>query len=455
MTRSSAWLLPILLGAGLGLGLRAPAVAEDWPSFLGADRNGTSKETGLRTDWGESGPAELWRLDGDRAGDGYAGVSVACGRIFFFDRHDGKARLRALEPRTGRELWLSEYPYQYQDHFGYSQGPRATPTFVPARSDDETDLVVSFGVDGTLSAHRASDGETVWRIDTAERYRVVQNFFGVGSTPWLEPATGEAPERLIVMVGGSPKGTPDIFSGKTEPGGTALVAFDPRTGRELWRGGDHLASYSSPLVVDVAGDRRGLAYLRGGLMVFDPTDGGEQLFIPHRARKLYSVNAATPVVDGDRVLVTEAYEKGALLLRLVQDGEELRHAVVWQDPRRDQSLASHWSTPILHDGVLFGSHGETSGSAELRAVDWDTGEVLWRQHGLLRSTLLRADGHLLVLGERGVLTLVEATGEEYRQKAQVDLELSYPSWNPPVLSDGVLYLRGASELVALDVIPTR
>lgn len=441
------------------VGSAAESRAEDSPSFLGLQRDGKSTETGLITKWAENGPPVLWRLDKDEAGSGYAGVAVAEGRVFFFDRHAGKARLRALVPRAGRELWRTEYSYEYEDHFGYSDGPRATPTYIPARTESESDLVVTFGVEGTLSAYQASDGDPVWQIDTGKEYGVVQNFFGVGSTPWLEPASGDQPERLIVMVGGSPDDTPELFSGKTEPNGSALVAFDPRTGEELWRGGNHLASYSSPVVADIAGARRGIAFLRDGLMVFDPTDGSEQLFLPHRAKKLYSVNAATPVVNGDPgerplVLITESYEKGALQVRLQPAEAGLDHDVVWQDPpRRGQSLASHWSTPVLHDGVLYGCHGEKEGNAELRAIDWDTGEVLWSEKGLGRTTMLWVDGHLLVVGERGILALVEATPEAYRLKAKTDLKLTFPAWNPPVLANGVLYVRGARELAALEVIP--
>ena len=173
------------------------------------------------------------------------------GRVFFFDRQDGQARLRALEPRTGRELWSSGYEYEYEDHFGYSDGPRATPTFVPGRGgahdDAGSDLVVTFGVEGQLSAYQASDGQTRVAHRHGPGLRCdPKTSSASGRTPWLEPAAGDQPERLIVMVGGSPEDSPELFSGKTQPDNSALVAFDPRTGQQLWRSGSHLASYSSP-----------------------------------------------------------------------------------------------------------------------------------------------------------------------------------------------------------------
>lgn len=123
-------------------------------------------------------------------------------------------------------------------------------------------------------------------------------------------------------------------------------------------------------------------------------------------------------------------------------------------------MANHWNTAILHQGVLYGSSGEKSGSAELRAVDWKTGEILWRHKGLKRATLTLADGHLIVLGEYGDLLLVEATPEAYRERARVDLRdadgkrlLRHPAWSPPALANGVLYVLGEKRLVALDLRP--
>ena len=143
-------------------------------------------------------------------------------------------------------------------------------------------------------------------------------------------------------------------------------------------------------------------------------------------------------------------------------------------------------TPIHHEGTLYGSSGQGSAEAELRAVDYTSGKVLWSEPGLSRATLLYADGHLVVFTERGRLLLVEATPDRYNlvadatpllpKTASVELEepskstgearteeakganarqlFRYPAWSPPVLSHGVLYLRGKGRLAAFELIPS-
>ena len=120
----------------------------------------------------------------------------------------------------------------------------------------------------------------------------MQNFFGVGSTPLVEK------DLLIVQIGGSPPDSPTIHSGRVQGSGSAVVAFDKRTGEVRYRLSDELASYASPVVADVAGIRLGFAFVRGGLLAFDPSVGTERFFFPWKAARLESVNASTPVVCG-------------------------------------------------------------------------------------------------------------------------------------------------------------
>ncbi len=419
------------------------SAAEDWPGFLGPTRDGQSTERGLLRTWPEGGPEVLWHRP---AGEGYAAVAVADGRVFLFERVGDTARLVALDARSGDQIWATGYTSHYEDAFDYSNGPRTTPMV-------EGDRVYAFGVDGRLRCHAVADGRVLWEHDTAAEYGVVTNFFGVASAPWIEG------DLILVHIGGSPEGSWDIHQGQVKPNGSGLVAFDKKTGEEVWRSLDDLASYSSTLVRDLGGRRTGIVLARSGLALFDPATGKVRTTFPFRARKVYSVNGATPIVLGNEIFITESYELGGALLRHTEGGEL---EVVWRDPRRrNQSMASHWATPVLVDGVLYGSSGEKSGSAELRALRWDSGEVLWSVRGLRRASITHADGLLFVLSEYGQLFLVEANPQEYVERGTVVLRgvvdgeerplVRYPAWGAPVLSDGVLYLRGKDRLVALRV----
>jgi outer membrane protein assembly factor BamB len=431
------------------LGTSVSGAAADWPSFLGPNRDGRSPETGVLTNWKPSGPPLVWERD---VGEGYATPVVAGGKLFHADRAGDKARLTAMNAATGALLWQVATPLEYEDYYGYSNGPRASPIV-------DGDRVYTHGVDGRLQCRRTADGSLVWEIDTQRDFGFVQNFFGVASAPLVDS------DLLIVPIGGSPPNSPPIHSGEVRGNGSGVVAFDKLSGKVRWKSSDQLASYASPVVRDVEGERTGFHFARGGLLAFDPATGAERFFYPWRAPRLESVNAATPVVVGDEVLITESYGPGASLLRVtgsVTGGRQATgYQIVWKDGPRPR-LAAHWSTPIVHEGYIYASSGEKSGSAELVCLEWKTGAVRWSQPGLRRSTLLYVDRHLIVLTEYGQLLLVRATPERFEAVATNDLRgadgrplVPHPAWGAPILANGLLYLKGEGRLVALRVIRDR
>ena len=459
---------PVLLILGIGLaspgeppatqGAAPTATGSDWAAFLGPTSDGKSTETGILTAWDETGPPLLWHV---ATGEGYSAPSTSKGRLFLFDRHGNTMRLTALNVLTGREEWRSEYPTSYEDMYGFSNGPRAAPTI-------HEKLVYTVGAGGKIRCHQVATGELVWEVDTVKTFGVVQNFFGAGSAPMVEG------DLLIAAVGGSPPDSPDIMSGKVTSNGSGIVAFDRRTGKVRYRATEELAGYSSPTFATIADRRWGFLLARGGLVGFEPASGKVDFHFPFRARKLETVNAANPVVINDTVFITESYGPGSALLRVRPGGYE----VIRQDTSpRNQSMSSHFMTPIYHDGYLYGSSGQGSGEAALRAVDYTSGKIMWGEPGLGRTTLLYADGHLVVFTERGDLLLVKATPERFTVVARgtpvlpaderpaaktqagtaADPEdrqlLRYPAWSPPVLSHGILYLRAEGRLAAFQLIP--
>jgi outer membrane protein assembly factor BamB len=261
------------------------------------------------------------------------------------------------------------------------------------------------------------------------------------------------------MVGGSPKGSDDVPFLELKPNGTALVAFDKYTGQVKWKSGDDLASYSSLTVVDLHGRRVCLAFCRGGLQGLDPATGKVLFSFPWRSNILESVNAANPVVVGPRILISETYGPGAALIE-VKKNFELE--TVWSDLKagRNKAMQAHWATPIHVDGYVYGCSGRHE-DAEFRCIELATGKVQWAAEDLTRTSFLRVDGHLVVLGENGVLRLVKIDPKKYAEVAKVRHGteeapvIKYPAWAAPILSHGLLYVRGKDHLLCLELIPKK
>jgi len=321
----------------------------------------------------------------------------------------------------------------------------------------DEDRVYTLGAEGILQCVRIADGERLWKIDAMKDFNVVKNFFGVGSTPLVWN------DLLIVNIGGSPPGGPaDMYAarGVVQTDGAALVAFDKKTGDVRWKTGDDLASYASPVVAKIAGRDIVFALARGGLLAIDPAEAKVLAQFPWRARILESVNASTPVVVGDEVFISETYELGSALVRFA--GSEFQEIWTDRNRRRDRAMALHWNTPIESGGYLYGSSGYHEPEAELRCVEWKTGNVIWRKPDLGRTSLLLIEQTLVCLSEDGTVRLVRATPDRYEELAQWEFLsedgsplLRNPAWAAPALSHGLLYIQGPDQLVCLQLIEPR
>ena len=442
----------------LAIPLRARA--EDWPRFLGPNGTSVSAEKGIVTPWPKEGLRIVWHR---KLGTGYGAPSIVGGKLFVFDRAlektalGGKAgyretkhaRLVCLDSRTGKEQWKFEYPTDYKDFYGYNNGPRCCPVI-------DGDRVYIYGAEGMLHCLKTENGDPVWKADTRKEFGVVQNFFGIGSTPVVEG------DLLLVMVGGSPEGSDPREFQDLKSNKSAVVAFDKMTGKIRYRIGDELASYAGIVVTPVGGRRLGLAFCRGGLLAFHPADGKIDFHFPWRAPDLESVNASSPVVIGDRVLISECYGLGGVLLKLSPGKPD----VVWSDAQKakaKKSLMCHWNTPIIHDGYIYGCSGRNTPEADLRCVELATGKVMWSEPRLTRTSLLMVDGHFVCLAEDGILRLLKVNPQKYDLISEMDvidpqtkqLLLDYPCWAAPVVSNGLMYVRGEDRLVCLEVIPKK
>ena len=423
---------------------------EDWPAFLGPRGDGTSAEKGVDPELWKPHPPIKWTME---LGVSYGGPTIVKGRLLQFDRFGDDERLTCFNAETAEELWRAETKVVYEDLLGYNNGPRCSPIV-------DGDNVYTFGVNGQLTCWRLDDGQQIWQKDTAKEFSVVQNFFGVASTPYVYN------DLLLVMIGGSPPESHLVPAGQLDrikPNGSAVVAFNKLTGKEVYRVGNDLSSYASMTVREINGKATGLAFLRSGLMAWDPESGKEIFKFPWRASMRDSVNAALPVMRGNQILITEAYEIGSALLSVAGG----KPKPVWQDTGtsvRKHAFRAHWSTPVWVGDYLYGCSGRNQPDADFRCIRMSDGKLQWTERRHERSSVLLVDGYLIVLGEYGRLELVRTNPEKFDVVATANLNqiadptdkqalLEYPCWAAPVLSHGLLYIRGMDRLICMELIP--
>jgi outer membrane protein assembly factor BamB len=170
------------------------------------------------------------------------------------------------------------------------------------------------------------------------------------------------------------------------------------------------------------------------------------------------------VTAADRILLSEAYEIGSSLLEVKQGQPQ----VVWQDSGslRQHAFRAHWSTPVLVDGFLFGTSGRNQPDSDFRCIRMSDGALQWADRRHERSSVLLVDNHLVVLGESGRLELMRADSNKLNVVAKSELNeitdtrdhkplLEYPCWAAPVLSHGLLFVRGNQRLICMELIEDR
>jgi len=393
---------PVVLGA-------------DWPQFLGPARNGTTVDT-VRVPFAAQGPSRLWN---HKIGQGFAGPVIADGKVVLFHRVGDEEVVEAFTLETGKPRWRHAYPTAYSDDLGFDEGPRGTPCVRGGR-------VVTFGAEGRLTCVSLVDGKPLWQVDTKAQFHADKGFFGPACSPLIEGAL------VLLNIGGKD--------------GSGVAAFAIETGKLAWKLTDDEAGYASPVTIGDAGGRLALFFTRSGLVGVEPTAGKLRFEFPWRAKMHASVNAASPVVEGDQILLTSSYGAGAVLLRLKPGGGGVEK--VWSG---DDSISAHYATPVKHGAFLYGFHGRQESGTRLRCIEWRSGKVRWEIE-MKAGTVAVAGDKLVLLAESGELTIATATPDAFNplDRAQV---LGSGTRAPFALSAGLLVARDKAQIIGLDLRP--
>ena len=286
---------------------------QDWPQILGPGRNGIYTGPAIAPSFPRSGPPLIWKRD---VGAGFAGPAVSGGRLILFHRVNNRETVEAMDALTGKTVWTLDYPTGYRDDFGFDEGPRAVPVVAGGR-------VFTHGADGMVSGIDFASGKLLWSVDSRKVFQAPKGYFGVASAPLVDG------DRVMVNVGGKT----GIGPPKPNEGG-GIVAFDAASGKTLWTSTSDEASYSAPIVADIAGQHTAVFFTRTGLVALDPATGAVRYQFRWRARMAASVNAATPIVVKDQIFLSASYGTGAVLLQVANNAVK----PVWSG---DDSLSNH------------------------------------------------------------------------------------------------------------------
>ena len=385
--------------------------AGDWPNWRGPHRDGISRETGLLKSWPKDGPKVLWTaaLTG-----GYSSVAIADGRLFTQTKDQKEDLVVCFDAAGGKKLWEYRYACDYADFPSLDKrfltGPKATPTV-------NGDRVYAMGNTGLLLCLDARTGKPVWERDLLKLADRTCPEYGYCNSPFV------VGNRLFVHPGGSKN--------------NSVAALDKRDGSVLWTSLGERIGWATPIQLAVDGVPQ-IVYFTGESVVGVTPDEGK-LSWRYPWKTAFDINAATPIYSDGFLFVSSNYGVGGALLRLKPNADP---EVVW----KNASMQNHFSTCVLQDGFLYGFSAD-----RLRCVEFKTGKITWDHPELGKGSLLIADGHLIVLSEKGTLVLAQATPKEYVEEARCD-PLDGTCWSVPVLANGKLYLRNEKKLLALDLV---
>jgi outer membrane protein assembly factor BamB len=345
--------------------------ADDWPQWLGPQRDGGWREEGILVRFPPSGPTVRWRVP---AGAGYAGPAVAGNRVYLTDyvakggaklppsgftrgRFPGVERVRCLDDATGKVVWTHEYDCTYT--ISYPAGPRATPLVAGGK-------VYTLGAMGDLRCLDADTGRLVWSRNLPDEYNpgAALPIWGYAAHPLLDG------DRLITLAGGD---------------GRVVVALHKDTGTEIWRSLSSASiGYCPPVIYTVGMTRQLIIWHPEAVCGLDPETGKRYWEVPFPLHQS-AMSISMPRFDGhDRLFITSFYNS-ALTLKL--DRAKPVAAVLWkgkgkgEKPTQTDTLHSIMPTPITRGGYIYGvdSYGE------LRCLKADTGERVWTTMAATRA----------------------------------------------------------------------
>ena len=387
-----------------------PSFAGDWPQWRGPNRDGVSTEKGLLDEWPEGGPKLLWKVMA--VGAGFSSVSVVGDRIYTMGDGKDASHVYCLSPETGKIIWTSK---RVGKTGGNYKGTRCTPTI-------DEGHVYALGQYGDLVCLKADTGAEVWR-------KSLTKDFGGRSGGWNYTESPLVDDGKVIVTPGGKKGT--------------VVALNKKTGELIWQSNGFTdgAQYSS-LIVREYGDKRQYIQLTGANVVGLVADTGEILW--KAPRKGRTATVSTPIFHDGHVFVSSSYGVGCNGFKVSYTDKSFSAKQTYAN----KTISNH------HGGCIrVGDYVYASSGSQLACMDLKTGKEMWKERSAGKGSIVVVDDKIILRAESGPIALVELNPNAYKQISKFSQpdRTSSRAWSHPVVSNGTLYIKDQSMLLAYDL----
>jgi outer membrane protein assembly factor BamB len=407
MLRSSLFALLI---AVVTIRVSAQQSAADWPQWRGPQRSGVAAFN-APSSW----PATLTKRWEVSVGGGHSSPVIAGDRIVVHARQGAREITRALDLKTGKEIWRDEYDAPYTVNpaaRAHGPGPKSTPLVTAGR-------VFVFGISGILSAHDLTTGKLLWRIEPPP----TPPEYGTAMSPIAEGGL------VIAHIGGANKG--------------ALTAFDPATGVVRWRWSGDGPAYSSPIVAAIDGTRHVITQTQNSVVGVDLTSG--QLLWQLPFKTAYDQNAVTPVVVRDTVIYS-GLDSGTTAVRILKKGSTWTTAPVW----KNEQVSMYMSSPIVDGATLYGLSHRNRG--QFFAINLASGKTLWTSAGREgeNASIVLAGSLLLISTTNAELIVARSNPARFDEIKRYTIADS-TVWAHPAIAANVIVVKDVDRLICWTV----
>ena len=422
----------------LGLTVRA----DDWPQWLGPNRDSVWAESGIIDSFPKDGAKVLWRA---KVSGGYGGPAVVGGKVYLMDyvtdadnkgeiyerpSFKGQERVLCFSADKGEKLWEHKYDCTYT--ISFPNGPRVTPTVVDGK-------VYTVGAEGNLFCLDANKGTVIWSKDFKKDYKAKTPLWGFCGHPLVDG------KKVIVITGGE---------------NACVVAFNKDDGKELWKSlNAEEPGYSCPSIIEAGGVRQLLVWHASSLNSLNPETGEKHWAVPLKAE--YKMSIMIPRKFGDQLFVSGIYT-AAVLLKLASDKPAVTE--VWRG-KKTNALYPVNMTPFIEGGYAYG----VNQPGALTAVKLESGERVWettepvtgkgsKPADSATAFIVKNGDRFFLFNELGELVIAKLTPEKYQELGRA--KILDPTnkafgrdvvWSHPAFANKCIFVRNDKELVCVSL----